>query len=158
MFDVVHCLCRENMPVNERIEDVFACARTSPRIWRKEMHRKWCDRHECASVLSLEQRRVALYMLVCEAYRRDMGRKAGVEVRKQWNTIWRKIAQDMKDRDNSPFVMKNLGEMCIFEDDGPIDYEYNGISWRKTIRELESTKIRKLLLLDRLKESRRLFL
>ena len=94
--------------------------------WRS--HAEWCDGHAEASRLSLSNRRVALKCLLHEAHRRHAKETLRSEpvhetrnIRSQhltrmWDNISSEVMLDMRYRDNTALVMKNLSCMCIFLD------------------------------------------
>lgn len=89
--------------------------------WRD--HVKWCDRQSELQRMSLHQKRIALKILVDEAFRRDMewtgnDNNAAEEeikvVKEEWKQIGREVLQDMCCFDNSATVLKNLSCMSVF--------------------------------------------
>lgn len=89
--------------------------------WRD--HAKWCDRLASAQRLSFENRRVALKILINEAFARDLAfcrassafdLSTELRLRREWKTVAERILRDMEDHDNSSLVLRNLSCMCIF--------------------------------------------
>ena len=89
--------------------------------WRE--HVKWCDRLAVAQRLSFDNRRVALKILINEAFSRDLtfcrtrpDFTAEMEriLRNEWKVVAGRILRDMEVEDNSSVVLRNLSCMCIF--------------------------------------------
>ena len=92
---------------------------------RHREHVKWCDEMCEQQRLTIPNRRIALKMLLNEAYSRDLAsakrRKDSDEevyaLRVSWQHIGKQVSRDMEVRDNSPIVLKNLSCMCVFISD-----------------------------------------
>lgn len=125
--------------------------------WRE--HSKWCEKLADFGRLSFHSRRIALKILISEAYHRDRAHATSRgadasqldELRRQWATIARHIERDMMTFDNSGVVLKNLSCMCVFIA-GKVCREY-GENCEDRQRRVEQQHA----LLQRLQEEGRLF-
>ena len=97
--------------------------------WRD--HVRWCDKQLESQKLSFRNRRIAIRMLIAEAFQRD--REAALRkgasadlismLKNKWKVVLDQIMDDMHYQDNSAIVLKNLSCMCVFIS-GSVCHEY----------------------------------
>lgn len=88
--------------------------------WRS--HTMWCEKQMEATRFSVNNRRIALKILLCEAFRRDRqslvangGNTEDLQrVREKWRAIGRAVMHDMHYQDNSATVLRKLSSMSVF--------------------------------------------